>query len=89
MPITLTAVTTIEQVDRDVWSDAGPNATSLVRRCTELRRKPLAEFTVEDLRIMLGQETGVPALLPLAVRFLLPDPLPRATTTRVAWCCDE
>ncbi|MEV2238408.1 contact-dependent growth inhibition system immunity protein [Micromonospora sp. NPDC049891] len=44
-------------------------------RCTELRRKPLAEFTVEDVRIMLGQEMAVPALLPLAVHVLLRDPL--------------
>ncbi|MFF4894364.1 contact-dependent growth inhibition system immunity protein [Micromonospora chersina] len=68
-------MTTIEQLERDVWPDPGPDATSLVRRCTELRRKPLAEFTVEDLRIMLGQEIGVPALLPLAVQVLLRDPL--------------
>lgn len=68
-------MTTIEQLERDVWPDPGPEATPLVRRCTELRRKPLAEFTVEDLRIMLGQEIGVPALLPLAVQVLLRDPL--------------
>lgn len=68
-------MTTIEQLERDVWPDPGQDATSLVRRCTELRRKPLAEFTVEDLRIMLGQEIGVPALLPLAVQVLLRDPL--------------
>jgi CDI immunity proteins len=35
----------------------------------------LAEFTVEDLRIMLGQQIGVPALLPLAVQVLLRDSL--------------
>ncbi|GAB3813798.1 contact-dependent growth inhibition system immunity protein [Micromonospora zhanjiangensis] len=46
-----------------------------MRRCTELRRKPLAEFTVEDLRIMLGQEIGVPALLPLAAKALLRNPM--------------
>ncbi|MEW2330703.1 contact-dependent growth inhibition system immunity protein [Micromonospora chersina] len=68
-------MTTIEQLKRDVWPDPGPDATFLVRRCTELRRKPLAEFTVEDLRIMLGQEIGVPALLPLAVQVLLREPL--------------
>lgn len=72
---TLTAVTTIEQLERDVWADPGPDATFLVRRCTELRRKPLAEFTVEDLRIMLGQGIGVPTLLPLAVQVLLREPL--------------
>ncbi|WP_196255855.1 contact-dependent growth inhibition system immunity protein [Micromonospora sp. WMMC415] len=68
-------MTTIEQLEREVWPDPGPDATSLVRRCVELRRKPLAEFTVEDLRIMLGQEIGVPALLPRAVQVLLRDPL--------------
>ncbi|WP_320066030.1 contact-dependent growth inhibition system immunity protein [Micromonospora sp. RTGN7] len=68
-------MTTIEQLDRDVWPDPGPDDTTLVRRCTELRRKPVAEFTVEDLRIMLGQQIGVSALLPLAVRVLLRDPL--------------
>lgn len=51
----LTAVTTIEQLERDVWPGPGPDDTSLVRRCTELRRKPVAEFTIEDLRVMLGQ----------------------------------
>lgn len=75
MRASLTAVTSIEQLERDVWPDPGPEATSLVRRCVELRRKPLAEFTVEDLRIMLGQEIGVPALLPLALQVLLRDPL--------------
>ncbi|MFG3604026.1 contact-dependent growth inhibition system immunity protein [Micromonospora chersina] len=68
-------MTTIEQLEREVWPDPGPDATFLVRRCTELRRKPLAEFTVKDLRIMLGQEIGVPALLPLAVQVLLREPL--------------
>ncbi|MGR6319381.1 contact-dependent growth inhibition system immunity protein [Micromonospora soli] len=71
-------MTTIEQLERDVWPDPSPDATSLVRRCTELRRKPLDEFTVEDLRIMLGQEVGIPALLPRAVRILLRDPLVEA-----------
>lgn len=68
-------MTTIEQLERDVWPDPGPDASFLVRRCTALRRTPLSEFTVEDLRIMLGQEIGVAALLPPAVRVLLRDPL--------------
>ncbi|MCF0091936.1 contact-dependent growth inhibition system immunity protein [Micromonospora sp. MH99] len=68
-------MTSIEQLERDVWPAPGPDATFVVRRCTELRRTPLAEFTVEDMRIMLGQEIGVPALLPLAVQVLLREPL--------------
>lgn len=68
-------MTTIEELERDVWPDSDPDDTFLITRCTELRRKPLAEFTVEDLRIMLGQEIGVTALLPRAVNVLLRDPL--------------
>jgi hypothetical protein len=33
------------------------------------------QFTVEDLRIMLGQQLGVPFLLPRAVRVLVDEPL--------------
>ncbi|MGN9808861.1 contact-dependent growth inhibition system immunity protein [Micromonospora sp. BQ11] len=68
-------MTTIEQLERKVWPDPGPDATPLIRRCTELRRQPLTEFTVEDMRIMLGQHIGVSALLPRAVQVLLRDPL--------------
>ncbi|MEU0550929.1 contact-dependent growth inhibition system immunity protein [Micromonospora sp. NPDC005979] len=68
-------MTTIEELERDVWPDPSPDDAFLITRCTELRRKPLAEFTVEDLRIMLGQEIGVSALLPRAVNVLLRDPL--------------
>jgi hypothetical protein len=35
----------------------------------------LAEFTVEDLRVMLGQEIAVPVLLSRAAQVLLRDPL--------------
>jgi hypothetical protein len=68
-------VTTIEQLERDVWPDPEQSSTFLVRRCTELRRKPLSEFTVEDLRIMLGQEVGVQVRLPRAVDVLVREPL--------------
>jgi hypothetical protein len=40
-----------------------------------LRRKPLSEFTTEDLRIMIGQQIALPVLLPLAVTVLAADPL--------------
>lgn len=66
---------TIEQFEREVWPEPAPDSSFLVRRCAELRRKPVADFTVEDLRIMLGQAVGVPALLPRAVQVLCADPL--------------
>ena len=68
-------MTTIQQIDGENWADAKAGSTFLVRRCTALRRKPLAEFTVEDLRIMLGQKLAVPVLLPLALDALVENPL--------------
>lgn len=65
---------TIEDIQGVREPDPGPNATFLTRRCLSLRRKPLSEFTTEDLRIMLGQQVAVPILLPLAVTVLAADP---------------
>ena len=47
----------------------------LVMTIHRLRRKALAEFTVEDLRIMIGQGIGLSLLVPLAVECLEKDPL--------------
>src|SRR5437016_5078269 len=38
-------------------------------------RKPLAEFSVEDHRIMVGQDVSLPILIPLAVERLEQEPL--------------
>ncbi|MEV7624942.1 contact-dependent growth inhibition system immunity protein [Actinoplanes sp. NPDC089786] len=67
-------MTTIEEIEGMREPDPGPGATTLIRRCTELRRKPVAGFTAEDLRIMLGQRIAVPILLPRAVDVLVRDP---------------
>jgi hypothetical protein len=47
----------------------------LVKTCHALRRKPIGEFSIEDLRIMIGQRIGLPFLMPLAVELLMKDPL--------------
>lgn len=47
-----------------------PYPTRLVQRCTELMTVPLNRFTVEDLRIMIGQKFSLPYLIPLAVKVL-------------------
>jgi hypothetical protein len=66
---------TIEDIESVRGPDPGPDATALVRRCLALRRKPLPEFTAEDLRIMIGQQLSLPVLLPAAVNILASDPL--------------
>jgi len=66
---------TLAQLALHELSPVGPSPTGLVRRCRALMTKPLDEFDVEDLRIMLGQQIGVRHLLPLALRALSADPL--------------
>lgn len=47
----------------------------LVQTCYQLHKKPLKEFTAEDLRIMVGQKQGLKYLIPLAVDLLDKNPL--------------
>ena len=51
-----------------------PYDSNLVRTLYALRKKPIGEFTTEDLRITLGQGRGIPHLLPLALERLEADP---------------
>lgn len=50
---------TLDTVDPPAWGPASPDATSLIKRCHELRTKPLRDFTVEDLCIMIGQPVAL------------------------------
>ncbi len=46
----------------------------LVTECHRLRRVPLCEFNAENLRIMIGQDIGLPHLVPMALDLLRADP---------------
>ena len=65
---------TLEELERDIWPDPA-FASATVRRCHEVRRKPLALLTVEDLRLMIGQGIGLRWLLPRALGRLDENPL--------------
>jgi hypothetical protein len=53
-----------------------PNYDSyLVKTCHDLHRKPLIDFTVEDLRLMIGQGIGLTYLVPIALDRLQEQPL--------------
>lgn len=65
---------TLEELERCDWGKPAYNSY-LVSTIHRLRRKPLEEFTTEDLRIMIGQGLGLPYLMPLAVERLQSDPL--------------
>jgi hypothetical protein len=61
---------TIEKLESDYRGDADEYYSGLVKTCHTLRKKPLKDFTVEDLRIMIGQNIGLKYLIPLAVNEL-------------------
>jgi CDI immunity proteins len=66
---------TLDTLDPPAWGPAPPDATLLIKRCHQLRTKPLRDFTVEDLRIMIGQQVALIRLVPIALDRLQPDAL--------------
>jgi CDI immunity proteins len=65
---------TLEQLENDVW-DSSEIMSTLSDTCHRLRKKPIDQFTVEDLRIMLGQDIGTEYLMPKALNVLELNPL--------------
>ena len=63
---------TLENLEKDFWGK--PDYDShLVKRCHELRKLPLDNFTTKDLRIMIGQQISLDYLIPLALEVLTID----------------
>lgn len=64
----------LQELEGHDWGE--PNWNShLVKECHRLHRVPLREFTVEDLRIMIGQSFGLEYLVPMALEQLRDNPL--------------
>lgn len=59
----------LEQLENDYW-DQPEFDSNLVKKCHELRKKPIKNMTVEDLRILIGQNIGLEFLIPKAIGFL-------------------
>lgn len=65
---------TLDELEPPAWGE--PESDSyLVTTCHRLRSKPIGEFSVEDLRVMIGQGIGLEWLIPLALERLDEDPL--------------
>jgi len=60
---------TLENLEKDYWGDPTFNSY-LVVRTHELRKIPLNAFTIEDLRINIGQNFSLDYLMPLAIEEL-------------------
>ena len=65
---------TLEELDGQNWGE--PTFDSyVVINCHRLRRVPLGQFTLEDVRLLIGQGMALAYLLPLALQELRNDPL--------------
>lgn len=65
---------TLEQLEGSTWGE--PNYPShVVTECHRLRKIPVQDLTIEDLRLLIGQQKGLPWLVPLALAQLTTNPL--------------
>jgi hypothetical protein len=61
---------TIEYLEQDFWGDKLDYDSHLVSTIYKLRKKNLDQFTVEDFRIVIGQNRSLPILMPMAIDVL-------------------
>ncbi|WP_370950289.1 contact-dependent growth inhibition system immunity protein [Amycolatopsis sp. cg5] len=65
----------LEDVEGERWGGPPADATRLIAEVHRLRQVPIAELTVEDLRLLIGQQIGLAVLVPVAIEVLQRDPL--------------
>ena len=65
----------LEDLDGERWGNPPLGATRLVAEVHRLRRTPVGELTIEDLRLLIGQGIALHRLVPLALERLRADPL--------------
>jgi hypothetical protein len=64
----------LQELEQSDWGEPTYHSY-LVTTVHRLRRVPLRQFSVEDLRIMIGQSIGLPYLVPLALEHVRKNPL--------------
>jgi contact-dependent growth inhibition (CDI) system CdiI-like immunity protein len=65
---------TLDELDPPAWGQ--PTFGSyLITTCHLLRKKPIGQFSAEELRVMIGQQIGLQWLIPLALDVLEREPL--------------
>ncbi|MEV5122272.1 contact-dependent growth inhibition system immunity protein [Streptomyces decoyicus] len=60
----------VEELEGHTWPAPPEGSTSLVKSVHDLRRRPVGELTPEELARLIGQNVGLPWILPLAVELL-------------------
>jgi CDI immunity proteins len=64
----------LQELEHKDWGEP-THDSCLVTTIHRLRRVPLRQFSVEDLRVMIGQNIGLQYLVPLAIEQLRRHPL--------------
>ncbi|MEV0281279.1 contact-dependent growth inhibition system immunity protein [Streptomyces sp. NPDC050610] len=65
----------LEELEHDRRPTPPGGETRLLATVRELRRKPVGDLAVEDMRMLIRQDVGLAYLLPLAVEALRADPM--------------
>ena len=66
---------TLQDLENSDWGDPDTGETPMIRKCLTLRRKPLQDFSIENLRLAIGQQMGLKFLIPMAMLHLTQNPL--------------
>ena len=65
----------IAELEGVEWPPLKGGAPPSALRCHALRKKPISQLEVADLRLLIGQDVGLPFSVPLALDILERDPL--------------
>ena len=65
---------TLEDLDGERWGSP-TYGSHVVREAHRLRRIPIGDLTIENLRLLIGQKIGLDWLVPLALARLVDEPL--------------
>lgn len=59
----------LEELEQDYWKDYD-FPTSLIAKCHECRKIPLKDLTIEQIRLLIGQDIGLKYLIPKTIEIL-------------------
>jgi len=65
----------LEQIEGAAWGDPPDGATRLTATVHELRRRPVDQLGIEDLRVLIAQQVGLDVVVPIALGRLEQNPL--------------
>lgn len=62
----------IENLEKSIWKTT-EFESGLIKKCHELRKLPIEKLTVENVRLLIGQEICLKYLVPFAIEILSND----------------